>query len=68
MARIVNRMDPDNDDLFGSTAEAEAKLTEMLKRWEAEGFSVSVVEEEDGPAYSISDKNGRPVGIYYVEE
>ena len=66
-ARILDKFDPaDEGSLYGTTAEAEAALEQMIKGFKARGYKVSETEDEDGSLHSVEDQEGRPVGIYYV--
>ncbi len=67
-ARIMNKYAPDDEgSLYESTAEAEAVLQEMLKGFKAKGFMITKTEDEDGPLHGVSDDEGKPVGVYYIE-
>jgi hypothetical protein len=67
-ARIFNKLVPAEDGILcDSPTTAEAKLKEMLKQFKARGFLVSETRNEDGRLYGVSDEQGRPVGIYYIE-
>jgi hypothetical protein len=66
MARILNKLRPEEEILCGSVADAEAKLDEIRKERKARrGWSV--VEDEDG-SYRVSDDQGRLDGIYSIED
>ena len=67
-ARIKNKYAPEDEGpLYGTVAEAEAALQDMLKRFKSRGHMVTETEDEDGRLYGVSDEEGRPVGIYYIE-
>jgi len=69
-ARIVNHLMPEEEGiLFGTVAEAEAALANMIDDYKRRGFTVTETDKNvDGkPWYSVVDEARRPFGIYYVE-
>ena len=54
--------------LCGSPAEAEAKLGKMLRDFRAKGLLVSEDKEDGKPLYRVSEEDGRPVGIFYIDD
>jgi hypothetical protein len=68
-ARIKNKLAPEDEGvLCESLAVANAKLSAMLDRYKRRGYLVSETEDEDGRLYGVQDDQGRPAGIFYIED
>ena len=63
-AWILDKLAPDDEgSLYGTTAEAEAALEQMIRNFKAREYMVSKTGDEDDPLYSVAVEEGVPVGI-----
>jgi hypothetical protein len=67
-ARIVNKLRPEDATSWETPEKAQAELAKLLKEREARGWAVRKTEDDAGPVYEVLDEQGRPEGLYCIEE